>query len=137
MLGGRSGCPGASRQPGAIVAGVSFPLELLPATVNARAEVWERLGMHWHHQPIHPNHGKRVVIAQVESSKWLVDIMIWSSGEAELATLRLADDRCVNKHYELGGQDDLGVLLDELLELLVNDRIPAAAVVARWPATSV
>jgi hypothetical protein len=114
---------------------VSFPLELLSATVNARAEFWERLGMHWHCQPIQPNHGKPVVSAQVESSKWLVEIMVWSSGEAELATLRLADDRCVNKHYELGSQDDLGVLLDELLELLVNDRIPVAAVVARWPAT--
>jgi hypothetical protein len=114
---------------------VSFPLELLSATVNARAEVWERLGMHRHCQPIQPNHGKPVVSAQVESSNWLAEIMVWSSGEAELATLRLADDRCVNKHYELGSQDDLGALLDELLELLVNDRIPVAAVVARWPAT--
>lgn len=61
--------------------------------------------------------------------------MIWGTGEAELATVRTSDDRVVNKHYDLAGHCDLEVLLDELVGLLVHDRIPAAAVVGRWPGT--
>ena len=78
--------------------------------------------------PIQPNHGKPVVRAELESAAWLVQIMIWNSGEAELETIRLTDDRIVNKHYDLTSRDDLSVLLDELVRLLVQDQVPNAAV---------
>lgn len=57
-------------------------------------------------------------------------ITIWSTGEAELETVRLADERVINKHHDLTSTDDLEALLDELVALLINDRIPEAAVVA-------
>jgi hypothetical protein len=120
----------------AIVAGVTSPLEALPAAVTARVETWARLEMRWHMRPIHPNYGKPVVSVEFESSAWLAEIMIWVTGEAELATVRLADDRIVNKRYELAGHGDLEVLLDELVGLLVDGRIPGAAVVAQWPGTT-
>jgi hypothetical protein len=66
---------------------------------------------------------------------WLAEVMIWVTGESELATVRLSDDRIVNKHYDLADHGDLEVLLDELVGLLVDDRIPGAAVVAQWPGT--
>jgi hypothetical protein len=114
---------------------VTFPLEALSVAVAARAETWTRLAMHWRMRPIEPNYGKPVVSVELESAAWLVEIMIWSSGEAELATMRLADDTTVNKHYDLFGQDELEALLDELIGLLVHDQVPDAAVVARSPET--
>ncbi|WP_117672578.1 hypothetical protein [Micromonospora sp. MW-13] len=63
---------------------MTFPLEALSVAVRARAETWARLGMRWHTHPIQSNYGK-----------------------AELTTVRLADGRMVNKHYDLESRDDL------------------------------
>ena len=54
--------------------------------------------MRWHTRPIQPNYGKPVVTVDFESSAWLADVRISVTGEAELATVRLADERIVNKH---------------------------------------
>jgi hypothetical protein len=102
----------------------------------ARGETWTRLEMRWHVRPIQPSYGKPVVSVEFESSAWLAEVMIWVTGEAELATVRLIDDRIVDKHYELAGHDDVEVLLDEFVGLLVEDGIPDASVVARWPGTT-
>lgn len=112
---------------------MTFALEALSAAVAARAETWLRLEMRRRMHPIQPNFGKPVVSVEFESSAWLAEVMIWATGEAELATVRVADDRMVNKHYELAGPSDLDVMLDELIGLLVDGRIPDAAVVARFP----
>ncbi|MFI2664134.1 hypothetical protein [Micromonospora carbonacea] len=114
---------------------MTFPLEALPVTVKARAETWARLGMRWHTHPIQPNHGKAVVVSEFESTTWLAAIIIWATGEAELTTVRLADDRMVNKHYELESRDDLERLLDELSALIADDRVPEAAVIVQAPGT--
>jgi hypothetical protein len=121
------------RDPHAIVATMAFPLETLSPAVGERAEIWTGLDMSWRALPIQPNYGKPVVSVQLESAAWLVDIMIWSSGEAELATIRMTDDRIVNKHYDLADRDDLALLLDELVSLLVNDQVPGDAVVFHAP----
>ncbi len=115
--------------------GVAFPLDALAPAVAARAETWTRLGLAWQTRPVAPNHGKPVVRSEFESAAWLVEIMIWDTGEAELATVRVVDGRMVNKHYDLASPDDLEVLLDELAAVLIDDRVPAAAVVAQWPGT--
>lgn len=109
---------------------MTFPLEVVPTAVTARTEAWARLEMRWHTHPIQPNHGKPVVSVEFESSAWLAEIMIWVTGEAEMATIRRTDGMTVNKHYELADRDELEVLLDELLDLVVDDRIPGAAIVA-------
>lgn len=107
---------------------MTFPLQILAPAVEQRSQTWARLKMTRRMFPIHPNHGKPVVRVELESAAWLVQIMIWHSGEAELETIRLTDDRIVNKHYDLTSSDDLGVLLDELVRLLVQDQVPDAAV---------
>jgi hypothetical protein len=114
---------------------VDFPLEALSVLVAARAETWTHLGFTWRTGPIAPNHGKPVVSSQLESRSWLAEITIWVTGETDMDTVRLTDDRVVNKHYDLTGLGDLEVLLDELVALIVDDRVPAAAVVDPWPAT--
>lgn len=111
---------------------MTFPLESLAAAVTARDETWARLEMVWHARPAQSNFGKTVVSSQLECASWLAEIMIWGTGEAELGTVRLADGRTVNKHYELAGRADLEVLLDELIALFVEDELPSGAVVGRW-----
>lgn len=112
---------------------MDFPLETLPAAVNSRRETWTRLKLRPKIRPIAPNHGKPVVGAEFESASWLAEIMIWATGEAELSTIRLADDRNVNKHFDLAHKEDLDILLDEMVDLIAHDQIPDAAVITRYP----
>jgi hypothetical protein len=112
---------------------VTFPLHLLAPAIDERVKTWAGLDLSPRMFPIHPNYGKPVVRVQLESAAWLIEIMIWNSGEAELETIRLTDDRIVNKHYDLTGQDDLNVLLDELGRLLIEDEVPDRAVVGHVP----
>ena len=85
--------------------------------------------------PIDPNRGKPVTGAEFESAHWLAEVTVWSSGEAELSTLRLNDDRVVNKHYDLADREGLDGLLDELVRLLVDDELPPSSFLFRWPGT--
>jgi hypothetical protein len=116
-----------------MVAGVVFALELLPAAVTARVEIWAALGIVWRVRLVDPNHGKPAIVSEFECHAWLGTVTIWSTGEAELETVRLTDDRMVNKHYDLTGSADLDVLMADLVVLLVEDRVPSSAVVARRP----
>jgi hypothetical protein len=55
--------------------------------------------------------------------------MIWSTGEAELETVRLRDDRIVNKHFDLTSRSDLDDLLDQLVRLLAHNEVPEESIV--------
>ncbi|MEU8228542.1 hypothetical protein AB0C12_02950 [Actinoplanes sp. NPDC048967] len=112
---------------------MDFPLRELGPALTARAGTWERLGLAWTIGPVLPNRAPAVVQAEFESAELVGDLMIWVSGEAELSTVRLTDDRMVNKHYDLATVDDLEVVLDELVVLLTDGIAPAAAVVDRFP----
>jgi hypothetical protein len=79
------------------------------------------------------DHDKPVMRVELKSAAWLVQIMIWSSGESQLEMMCLTDDRIVNKHYHLTSRDDLNALLDELVRLPVQDQVPDAAVVFSAP----
>jgi hypothetical protein len=96
-----------------------------------------QLDIVWHTRPIDPNHGKPVVVSELEAATWVGDILIWSTGEAELETVRRMGGRMVNKHCDLTGLADLEVLLDELDALLADDCVPEDAVVARFPGAAV
>ncbi|MER7169131.1 hypothetical protein ABT336_24095 [Micromonospora sp. NPDC000207] len=92
--------------------------------------------MSWHARPIKPNHGKQIVSGDFESESWLAAITIWSGGEAELEAARLDDGRIVAKHYDLSTLDDLDTLLNELVALLTEDRIPEVAIVVAHEPTA-
>lgn len=87
------------------------------------------LGLRQRMRPISPNHGKPVTGVEWESPTWLAEVTIWNTGEADVSTIRLTDDRAVNTHYELADRNALNVLLDELIQLLVSDKLPPAAFV--------
>jgi hypothetical protein len=118
-----------------IIAAVTFPLEELPSVIQERASTWAALGLRQRLRPVHPNHGKAVTGVEFESAEWLVEVTIWDSGEADLDTVRLTDDRVVNKTYRLADLRDLNGLLDDLVRLLAHDELPPAAVVHQWPGT--
>lgn len=84
-----------------------FPLEQLEPAIQERASTWAALELRQRVRPVDSNHGKPVTGAEFESSIWLVEVTIWSSGEADVATVRLTDDRVVNTHYELADRNDL------------------------------
>jgi hypothetical protein len=111
---------------------VAFPLEELAPAIADRAGTWARLGFARQTQPIAANHGKPIVISVFESEGWIVQIMVWDTGDAELEALRWADCRMVSKHYELTGRAEFEVLLDEFVALLDDDRVPDRAVI-HWP----
>jgi hypothetical protein len=71
--------------------------------LERRASAWASFGVEWVVEPVARNYGKPVVVARFESVSWLGDVMVWITGEAELATARLADNWMVNKHYDLLG----------------------------------
>ncbi|GAA2522867.1 hypothetical protein [Pilimelia columellifera] len=110
---------------------MTFPLDALATALASRTESWLRLGGRWQLRPAQPNYGKPVAGAEMESASWLVDLAIWSTGEAEMSSIRTRDDTMFNKHYELADEGDLEKMLDELVDLLVNDQVPDAAVVDR------
>jgi hypothetical protein len=83
--------------------GVTFPLKAVSTTVAARVETWTRLQMHWRTRPIQPNHGKPTVSVEIESSAWLAEVMIWVSGEAELATTGLSTNTMNSTMGHTGG----------------------------------
>ncbi len=112
-----------------------FPIEELEPAVRKRATAWAALELRQHVRPVDPNHGKPVTSVEFESSSWLVEVTVWSSGEADVSTVRLTDDRVVNKRYELADRNDLDGLVDELVGLLVADKLPPTAVVFQWPGT--
>ena len=78
--------------------------------------------------PVKPNYGKAVVVSRFESTAWMGEVLVWATGEAELSTIRLADELTVNKHYDLLTPADLGAMLDELVALLSSGSIPNSAI---------
>ena len=114
---------------------VTFDLGSFSVGVEAKAVTWTALGVRWQLKPVSPNYGKSVVTGVFESARWIGDMTVWITGEAELATVRLADGWNVNKHYDFASPDDLEVAFDELAALIVQGSVPDAAVTAwvkRW-----
>ena len=109
---------------------MTFPLEAVRGAVAARAGTWSGLGIEWQIRPVHPNHGKAVVVGQSITPGWWVQFAIWATGESEIDVIRPADELTVTKHYDLAGLDDLEMMLDELLALFADNRIPDGAFVS-------
>jgi hypothetical protein len=109
---------------------VTFDLGSFSARVEARAVTWTALGVKWRLKPVSPNYGKAVVAGVFESARWIGDMTVWITGEAELLTVRLADGWNVNKHYDLASPDDLEAALDELTALIVHGSVPDGTVTA-------
>lgn len=105
-------------------------MKTLPVAIAARAGAWTRAAMAWKTRPVSPNHGKALIISEFQSEHWMGDIAVWASGEAEFQSVRLSDNRIINKHYDLTGTADVDRMLDEVTALLTEGRTPPGAVEA-------
>ena len=106
---------------------VAFDLRDFRVGVEGHAHEWDALGLKWSLGPIHPNYGKAVTSATFEGDRWFAHISVWETGEADLETVRLADQQTINKQYELASVVDLETLLGELLRLLRDGEPPPGA----------
>lgn len=79
---------------------------------------------------VSPNYGKPVVADVFESARWIGDITVWITGEAELLTVQVADGRNVSRQYDLASPDDVEVVFDEPTALIVHGSVPDGAVTA-------
>jgi hypothetical protein len=107
---------------------VTFDLSLLPASVEGRAARWNSLGVAWTVNPVAPNHGKPVVVAEFESEQWAGDLIVWITGEAEMVTIRIGDGWTVSKHYDLALVADLEVVLEDVAMLVRVGAVPKGAI---------
>jgi hypothetical protein len=78
---------------------VTFDLGSFSVGVEAKAATWTALGVRWQLKPVSPNYGKPVVTGVFESARWIGDMTVWITGEAELVTVRLAG--CTSMHHLL------------------------------------
>ena len=81
-------------------------------------------------QHISPDYGKPVVTGAFGSARWIGDMTVWITGEAELVTVRLANGWNFNKHYDLASSDDLEIAPSELAALIAEGSVPDEAVTA-------
>jgi hypothetical protein len=109
---------------------VAVDLNALAAGIHEREEDWNVLGVAWDVGPIHTNYGKPATAAAFESADVQGEILLWTTGESELESIRLSDGRVVNKHYDLGSASDLGTVLADLIALIRDGAAPADAVIA-------
>jgi hypothetical protein len=89
------------------------------------------LGMVWSFEPVRTNYGKAIVVGSFEAPPWAGELLVWATGEAELATVRLSDGLVVNKHYDLATSDDLQTAVAELAELVARNSVPPGAATTR------
>jgi hypothetical protein len=106
---------------------VAFDLEMFAPRVRQHAGEWDALGLDWSVGPIRPNHGKATTSATFENDEWTAEVLIWATGQTELGTLRLRDQKVINKHYDLMTSADLDMVIDEVLRLLRDGHIPSNA----------
>ncbi|MBL7261167.1 hypothetical protein [Paractinoplanes lichenicola] len=111
---------------------MDFPLEKLPDAIAARADTWTRAALVWQTRPVSPNHGTATIISDFESEAWMGTVIIWATGETEFQSIRLADDRIINKHYDLCGPEDLDRMMTEIATLIADNHIPPGAIEADW-----
>jgi hypothetical protein len=107
---------------------VRFDINVFEPSMRAHAAEWASLGLAWAVGPIHDEYSKAQTMATFEGGGLFAKILVWDTGEAELETVRTADGRIVNKHYELASVADLDVIAAELIALARDGAVPSDAV---------
>ncbi len=112
---------------------VIFDRQSLALGIEAKSCHLDDAGIRVAAQHISPDYGKPVVTGAFGSARWIGDMTVWITGEAELVTVRLANGWNFNKHYDLASSDDLEIAPSELAALIAEGSVPDEAVTA-WVA---
>lgn len=61
---------------------------------------------------------KTMAFCNFETTEWIGELLLWSSGEVELGATRRTDGEEVNEHHHAAGQEDLESLLQRLRDIV-------------------
>lgn len=104
---------------------LELDLAQFAAAVRAHAPQWERAGIQWQLTFV-PERDKSAAWVDCETGDLAGQLIVWTSGEAELTAGNLAAGVIDLVHHELASPHDLGSCLDDLTRRLTagTDRAP-------------
>jgi hypothetical protein len=93
-------------------------LRVLESLVSGRADEWTRLGITWSYVNNHPEAAR----VRCESPVALADLVVWSTGDADITWGRLDNGEATTEHYEVTSEIGLISCLDDLTSHLTDAR---------------
>lgn len=98
---------------------IELDLAQFAAAVRAHAPRWERAGIRWQ-LTFGPERDKSAAWVDCETGDLAGQLIVWTSGEAELAAGNLATGVIDQVHHDLASPRDLGSCLDDLTRRLTD-----------------
>lgn len=96
---------------------IEFDLTVFTAAIQARSQRWESEGIKWK-LTLGPIRDKSAAWVTCENAHVDAELIVWTSGEAELGIVSLTDGPTIDIHYEFAGRQDLETCLGDLTERL-------------------
>jgi hypothetical protein len=89
------------------------------AAVTARAARWQQVGVQWqlHHGP---TRDKSTAWVDCATARHEAQLIVWTSGEAELDVGDISTGTITSTHYEMSDTAELDVCLDDLTSQLAT-----------------
>ncbi|MFI0354088.1 hypothetical protein [Actinomadura sp. 9N407] len=100
-----------------------FDLTLFTAAIQDRGSNWEPDGTRWQ-LTTGPIRDKSAAWVTCENTHTAAQLMVWTSGEAELDIADLITGSSTSTHFEFAGPQDLYACLDHLTERLNTPNPP-------------
>jgi hypothetical protein len=98
---------------------IELDLAQFAAAVRAYAPRWERAAITWQ-LTFGPERDKSAACLDCETGDLAGQLIVWTSGEAELIAGSLATGVIDQVHYDLAGPEELGSCLDDLTHRLTE-----------------
>lgn len=98
---------------------IELDLAQFAAAVHAHAPRWERAGIRWQ-LAFGPKRDKSAACVDCETGDLAGQLIVWTSGEAELMTGSFSTGLIDQVHYDLTSPQDLSTCLDDLTQRLIR-----------------
>ena len=98
---------------------IELDLAQFAAAVHAHAPQWERAGIRWQ-LTFGPERDKSAAWVPCETGDLEGELIVWTSGEAELAAGNLTTGVIDQVHYELASPPEPSTCLDDLTNRLAD-----------------
>lgn len=101
-----------------------FDLAHLGSAFVDREMDWDRLGITLKGPSDPSPYKKPSCLMKFESTEFVGEFELWSSGEAEVTVIRRDDERRMVKVYKVESRRDLDTAVGELVEFLSDGAVP-------------
>jgi hypothetical protein len=98
---------------------IELDLAAFAAATRAKAPEWERRGITWQ-MTFGPPRDKSAAWVDCQHSDRFGHLIVWPSGEAELAIVSLTTDDPYQVHYDLTSPDEIATCLRDLTQRLTQ-----------------